>query len=136
MSGEQPSEPLTGEKHEDVRKRLLRLVKKKGCRQVSKPPDRPSDWKPDEIRQEDGCSVARPHAWSLIEEWLDEECELYLVRLDKPAGKVGYAFEKLYCNQRVYVKLEIGPGDRLLYGRSFHLSTKALRPSPGEATAP
>jgi hypothetical protein len=107
------------------------LVKKKGCRQVSRPPDRPSVWKPEEIRQEDGCALTGPQAWFLIEEWLEEGCEISVVPLDKPPGKIAYAFERLYCNQRVYVKLEIADGDRWLYGRSFHLSTHAQAPAPG-----
>jgi hypothetical protein len=65
----------------------------------------------------------------LIEEWLGGGCELFPVRLDKPPGKVAYAFEKLYCEQRVYVKLEIADGDRVLYGRSFHLSRTAQEPA-------
>ena len=117
--------PPPGQNLEEVRKRLLRLVGKKGCREVSRPPDRPSDWKPEEIRQEDGCGLTRHHAWFLIEAWLEEGCELCCVHLDKPPGKVAYAFEKVYCNQRVYVKLEIADGDRVLYGRSFHLSKSA-----------
>jgi hypothetical protein len=129
MSPEGQPRP-TGQNLEEVRKRLLRLVRKKGCCQVSRPPERPSDWKPDEIRQEDRCALARPQAWFLIAEWLEEDCELFLVQLDKPPGKVAYAFEKLYCNQRVYVKLEIADGDRVLYGRSFHLSRSAQEPPP------
>jgi hypothetical protein len=128
MSAQDQPAP-TGQNLEEVRKRLLRLARKKGCCQISRPPDRPSDWKPEEIRQEDGCGLTRPQAWFLIEEWL-ESCELALVRLDKPLGKVAYAFEALYCKQRVYVKLEIADGDRLLYGRSFHLSKSAQEPAP------
>jgi hypothetical protein len=130
MSVEDQPQP-TGQSLEEVRKRLLRLVKKKGCRQIGTPPDRPSDWKPEEIRQEDGCALTRPQAWFLIEQWLEEECEVSLVRLDKPPGRIAHAFEKRYCNQRVYVKLEIADGDRVLYGRSFHLSTHAPAPPPG-----
>ncbi len=128
MAPEGESRP-TGQNLEDVRKRLLRLVGKKSCRQVSKPPDRPSDWKPEEIRQEDGCALTRLQAWFLIAEWLEEGCELFPVPLDKPPGKIAYAFEKVYCNQCVYVKLEIADGDRVLYGRSFHLSKSAQEPA-------
>jgi hypothetical protein len=111
----------SGPNLEEIRKRLLRLASTRGKRKIGTPPDRPSDWRPAEVRQADGCGFTDPGAWELIIELLTAGCELQLVHLERPRGKVAYSMTtQLPHSVWVYVKLEIGDGDRWIYGRSFH----------------
>jgi hypothetical protein len=116
-----PAAEDPGPNLEEVRKRLLRLASAKGKRKIGTPPDRPSDWRPAEVRQADGCGFTEPAAWDLIIELLGGGCELCPVRLEKPRGRVAYSITvQLPHGVWVYIKLEIGDGDRWIYGRSFH----------------
>ncbi len=49
-----------------------------------------------------------------------EACSFQEVTLKKPPNKVGCVMIEELGDQRVYIKLEIGEGDRYIYGRSFH----------------
>jgi hypothetical protein len=46
--------------------------------------------------------------------------EFKSVLLDKPSGKVGYVAVYRQGEHAIYIKLEIGDGDRCIFGRSFH----------------
>jgi hypothetical protein len=87
--------PPTGQNLEEVRKRLLRLVRKKGCRYLYSP----SVWNPKEVWDAGGCAVTEPGAWLLVEEWLDDDaCRLTAVPIEKGkyCGKDACWFEKMY----------------------------------------
>jgi hypothetical protein len=128
-------QPAPGQNLEEVRKRLLRLVPKKGCRILYSP----SVWNPGEVRGPDGLGVTERGAWELLEEWLAEEsCMLKaeILKKGKDCGKIAYWFEKTYCNQPVYVKLRITDGDRVVYGISFHISRFTKLPPMSESSGP
>jgi hypothetical protein len=59
-------------------------------------------------------------AWEFILERLEANCALQEVELKKPPNKVGYVMIERLGDQRIYIKLEIGEGDRYVFGRSFH----------------
>jgi hypothetical protein len=65
-----------------------------------------------------------PRAWELLTEALEAGVSIDTVDLDVPAGAKGYVVYFRVGGQEVYVKVEIGDGDRQIFLRSYHLSAK------------
>jgi hypothetical protein len=123
-----PPEGVALEKSSDpdaLRERLLRLVRQKKKRVIPRPPARPVDVRFSEIRDPLlGVCLTPPRAWELLIEALEGGVAIETIDLDIPAGARGYVLLLQVGEQRVYVKLEIGAGDREIFLRSYHLSAK------------
>jgi hypothetical protein len=71
-----------------------------------------------------GVCLTPPRAWDLLIEALEADVSIDTIALDVPAGKEGHVVVFKVGDQDVYVKLEIGDGDRQIFLRSYHLSEK------------
>jgi hypothetical protein len=106
-----------------LRERLLRLLRQKSKRSIPRPPSRPVDIRFHEIRDPFlNVPLTAPAAWDLLIAELEADAPITTIRLDVPEGKEGHVVTFAVGNQLVYVKLEIGDGDRVIYLRSYHLS--------------
>lgn len=105
----------------DVRRRLIRLVKQKSKQRIDSSKARPTRWNPGEVRCE-GIGLSNVAAWDTILFFLESGEPLTTLVMDKPPGTTGYIMKPIYHGQKLYIKLEIGAGDRCVYGRSFHIS--------------
>ncbi len=106
---------------DSIRDRLIRLIKQKSKRRTQWTRERPTEWQPEEIADPaTGMRMTSLGAWEFILERLEQNCSFQEVTLKKPPNKVGYVMIEELGDQRVYIKLEIGEGDRYIYGRSFH----------------
>jgi hypothetical protein len=108
-----------------LRERLLRLLREKRKRAIPRPPARPVDVRFSEIRDPlfDVC-LTPPRAWEILIEALEDGVPIETIDLDIPAGAKGYVMVFPVGGQEVYVKLEIGDGDRQIFLRSYHLSVR------------
>jgi hypothetical protein len=95
-----------------------------GRRRTSKfSPTRPTDWRPttvvDPRDQEKRCFTDLT-AWDFIVEILKKGCDVKVIELRQPAGKVGYEII-VPEHPNIYIKLQLfsPPG---VIGRSFHYS--------------
>jgi hypothetical protein len=106
-----------------LRERLLRLLLQKSKRIIPRPPARPVDVRFSEIQDPllNVC-LTPPRAWDLLIEALEAGVGIDTIALDIPTGKEGHVVVFSVGKQEVYVKLEIGDGDRHIYLRSYHLS--------------
>jgi len=101
------------------------LVREKKKRVIPRPPSRPVDVRFSEIRDPlFNVCLTPPRAWDLLIEALETGVLIETVALDVPAGAKGYVILFRVGDQEVYVKLEIGDGDRQIFLRSYHLSAK------------
>jgi hypothetical protein len=110
---------------DSLRDKLLRLVCAKSKRVIPRPPARPVDVRFSEIRDPllNVC-LTPPRAWHLLIDALEGSVTIDTIDLDVPAGAQGHVLCFPLGDQEVYVKLEIGDGDRCIFLRSYHLSTK------------
>ena len=89
--------------------------------------DRPTDWRPGQVRNPDGLldtHFTDPAAWELIASSLEGGHPIEVVELRKPAGATGYVM-KIAAEPgqpRIYVKLQLGAGK--IIGRSFHYAER------------
>ena len=87
--------------------------------------DRPTDWRPGQVRNPNGMldtHFTNTSAWELISSQLRAGCDVEEVTLRKPLGAKGYVFKIPVESGRpdVYIKLQLGAGE--IIGRSFHYS--------------
>jgi hypothetical protein len=108
-----------------LRERLLRLLRQKSKRIIPRPPARPVDVRFSEIRDPLlDVRLTPPRAWELLLEALEGGAQIDTIALDVSAGKEGHVVVFAVGDQTVYVKLEIGDGDRATFLRSYHLSAE------------
>ena len=101
------------------------MVRQKSKRIIPRPPSRPVDIRLSEIRDPlFNVCLTLPRAWELLIEALEAGVPIVTIDLDVPAGAKGYEVCFRGAAQEVYVKLEIGDGDRYIFLRSYHLSKK------------
>jgi hypothetical protein len=106
-----------------LRERLLRLLRQKSKRIIPRPPAHPVDVRFSEIRDPLLNVVLTPaRGWDLLIEALEDGIPIDTIVLDVPPEKQGHVVVFNVGDQAVYVKLEIGDGDRQIFLRSYHLS--------------
>lgn len=108
-----------------TRQRLAALARRRRTRVSSFTPDRPIDWRPEDVRRpgaEFDTHFEEDSAWRLIADRIEQGEPIEIVRLRQPKGGKGYVM-KIDLEPdapKLYVKLELGP--RRVIGRSFHYS--------------
>ena len=111
-----------------TRRQLANLAGRPSKRNAKFSRDRPTDWRPHQVRNPD-AELGPPHyvftdagAWELIASKLEHGHDVEEVKLLKPAGSTGYVM-KIMLEETMpllYVKLQLRHGTIL--GRSFHYS--------------
>ena len=108
-----------------TRRQLVALAQRRDTRTSAFSRERPTAWRPTEIRNPDG--VLDTHftdstAWELIADRLEHGEDVEVIELNKPKGRRGYVMLiDLGPNvPPLYVKLQLGSGQ--IIGRSFHYS--------------
>ena len=113
-----------------TRRQLANLARQPRRRNAKFSRDRPTDWRPHQVRNPD-ASLGPPHdvftdpgAWELIASRLEHGQDVEAVKLLKPAGGTGYVMKIMLEDTRplLYVKLQLRHGEIL--GRSFHYSER------------
>lgn len=108
-----------------TRQRLAALARRRRTRVSSFTPNRPIDWRPEDVRRpgaEFDTHFEEDSAWRLIADRIEQGEPIEIVRLRQPKGVKGYVM-KIDLEPdapRLYVKLELG--SRKVIGRSFHYS--------------
>ena len=118
------SEPLL---HLDnaTRHQLMVLARRKRARITAFTRDRPTDWRPGQVRNPTGrldSHFTDATAWEFVASKLETFHPVEKIRLDKPPGAIGYVMKiDIEPNRpQLYVKLELRSGK--IIGRSFHYS--------------
>ena len=109
----------------ETRRQLAMLARRNWARITEFRPERPTDWRPGQIRNPNGIldtHFTDASAWELIASKLEEGHPVEVVELRKPVGARGFVMkiELEPDRPRVYVKLQLGAGR--IVGRSFHYS--------------
>ncbi len=112
---------------EATRHQLVVLARRKDARITGFSRDRPTDWRPGQVRNPTGLLdpyFTEAAAWELIASRIEDGHPLESVRLDKPPGTTGYVMKiDLAPGQlQLYVKLQLGSGK--IIGPSFHYSER------------
>lgn len=108
---------------DQTRRLLTRLARSSRSRTSEFRRDRPTDWRPTDVRNPQGLlntHFTNPTAWDLIAARLEKGQDVELVKLNKPKGRLGYV-TLIHLGPdvpRLYVKLQLGAG--IVIGRSFH----------------
>ena len=108
-----------------IRHELVVLARRSNSRSARFRRDRPTDWRPHEVRNPSGGLATHftdPSAWELIASRLEQGEPVEVIELHTPKGAKGYVM-KIHLGRDVpllYVKLQIGSGR--IFGRSFHYS--------------
>lgn len=110
---------------ESIRHELVVLARRSRARSAEFTRDRPTDWRPAQVRNPDGVldtHFSDAAAWELIASKLEDGHPVEIVELQKPPGATGYVMKiDIEPGQpRLYVKIQLGSGKIL--GRSFHYS--------------
>ena len=109
-----------------IRHQLITLARRKSARVVDWSPGRPTDWRPQSVRNPGGIldtHFSDAAAWELIASQLEAGCEVETIILEKPPGAMGYVMLiQLEQGRPIYIKLQLGAGK--IFGRSFHYSEK------------
>ena len=109
-----------------IRHQLITLARRKSARVVDWSPERPTDWRPQSVRNPGGIletQLSDAAAWELIASQLEAGCEVETIILEKPPGATGYVMLiELEPGRPIYIKLQLGSGK--IIGRSFHYSEK------------
>lgn len=110
---------------EATRHELVILARRPRARTSAFSRERPSDWRPSQVRNPNG--ILDSHftdltAWELIAERLEAGEEVEVITLRKPPGASGYVMRvRLESDMpELYIKLQLGAGR--IFGRSFHYS--------------
>lgn len=110
---------------EATRRQLVDRARRQRSRTAAFTKDRPTDWRPTEVRNPNG--VLDPYftdstAWEFIASRLETGEEVEVIDLQQPAGAKGYVM-KIDLGlglPELYVKLQLGASK--VIGRSFHYS--------------
>ena len=109
------------------RNELAALARRKSARITAFRRERPTDWRPSQVRNPNGLLDAYftdESAWDLIASKVEDEGQpIEKVELNHPPGRTGYVMLIELGGDApapLYVKLELGSGK--IYGRSFHYS--------------
>ncbi len=111
---------------ESVRRQLVVLARRKRCRDVAFRPDRPTEWRPQTVRNP-FAELDDYFTWAAAREFiaskLDSGHEVKSIELQNPGRATGYVLHiELESGRRpLYVKLQLGSGK--IIGRSFHDSS-------------
>ncbi|MDE0032514.1 MAG: hypothetical protein OXU75_05220 [Deltaproteobacteria bacterium] len=111
---------------DETRQHLLVLARRTGARSFDFRHDRPTDWRPQQVRNPDGLLddyFTDKSAWELIASKIEDGHPLEIVQLEKPPGATGYVMKiDIEPGQpQLYIKLELGSG-KIFGRRSFHCS--------------
>ena len=110
---------------EPIRHELVVLARRSKSRVAKFSPDRPTDWRPGQVRNPSGMLdsyFTDFSAWEYIATKLESGHPVEVVALDKPPGAEGYVMKiDIETGQpQLYIKLQLGAGK--IIGRSFHYS--------------
>ena len=110
-----------------TRHQLAVLARRRQARTTAFRADRPTDWRPGQVRNPDGIldtHFTDAAAWELIASKLENNHLVKILELRKPAGARGYVMTiDIEPGQpQLYVKLQLGSG--MIIGRSFHYSER------------
>lgn len=108
-----------------IRQQLAELARYKSTRTTAFSPDRPTDWRPEQVPNPQGILdryFTDASAWDLVVSKLEEGHLVEEIELEVPPGKKGYVMiiELPDADRSLYVKLQLGSGK--VIGRSFHYS--------------
>lgn len=111
----------------ETRHQLVVLARRGRDRTTEFRVDRPTDWRPGQVRNPNGIldtHFTDAAAWELIASKLEAGHPVQVIELQKPPGATGYVMkiELEPAQPKVYVKLQLGPGK--IVGRSFHYSER------------
>ena len=113
-----------------TRRQLASLARQPRRRNAKFSRDRPTDWRPHQVRNPD-AEWGPPYgvftdagAWELIASTLENGHEVEVVKLRRPSGSTGYVMKIMLEESMplLYVKLQLGNGQ--IFGRSFHYSER------------
>ena len=112
---------------EGMRRELVLLARRRHARVTEFRPDRPTDWRPQQVRNPSGVldtHFSNAAAWELIASKLEEGHPVETIELHRPPGRTGYVMKvDIEPGQpQLYVKLQLGSGK--IIGRSFHYSDR------------
>ena len=113
--------------NEETRRQLILLAGRSHARVTEFSADRPTDWRPGQVRNPDGIldtHFTGATAWELIASRLEDGHPVESVALRKPPGATGFVM-KIDIEPRhpkLYIKLQLGSGK--IIGRSFHYSDR------------
>ena len=112
---------------EPTRHQLVVLARRKDARITDFSQDRPTDWRPGQVRNPAGLldtHFTDAAAWELIASRIEDGHALEIVPLDKPRGATGYVMKIALEPEQpeLYVKLQLASGK--IIGRSFHYSKR------------
>ncbi len=108
-----------------IRKQLVILARRPSARVTEFTGERPTDWRPGQVRNPDGSLdgfFTDASAWEFIATMLESDHPVEIVKLHKPTGAKGYVM-KVDIEpgmSKLYIKLQLGSGK--IIGRSFHYS--------------
>ena len=112
---------------ESTKRQLAVLARRSHARVTAFSAERPTDWRPGQVRNPDG--VLDTHftdaaAWELIAARLEDGHPIETMELHKPRGAIGYVMkiDLEPSRPQLYVKLQLGSGK--IIGRSFHYSER------------
>ena len=108
-----------------VRSELVTLARKKKARVTAFSKERPTDWRPGQVRNPKGgldTHFTDATAWELIASKLEDGHGIEVIDLRKPPDTLGYVMKIWMESDRplLYVKLQLG--EEKIIGRSFHYS--------------
>ena len=110
----------------ETRRQLADRAKSAKTRSSVIRPDRPTDWRPEQVRNLKAVlsnAFTDIAAWDLIATKLENGHPVETVELNRPPGKTGYVMKIDLGQERpVYVKLQLA-GKKVI-GRSFHYSER------------
>jgi hypothetical protein len=120
---------MSEERYREQRRQLARFARRKSCRIVGRPPERPSEWRPESVIDPETKQPFTPAgAWEFIADVLDNKPEIPLetVTLRRPQGRTAYVLKVPLQEKLLYIKLELGTN--VVIGRSFHYSHYDVQP--------
>ena len=117
---------------ESVRRQLVVLARRKRCRDVALRPDRPTEWRPQTVRNpfaELDDYFTEAAAWEFIASKLESGHEVETIVLHSPRDAKGYVLHvELESGHRpLYVKLQLGPARSLGGAFTIHHPGKGER---------
>lgn len=111
--------------NDNTRKELSTLARRRKARIVEFKKDRPTNWRPTQVRNPNGRLddyFTDSSAWELIADVIEKNHPIEVIDLEKPQGAKGYVMKVDTGSgiPEVYIKLQLGSGK--IIGRSFHYS--------------